>query len=54
VDNENGSVDSPDHLVKKGKDLEQKMESLIFKMNMFIVVVVSVVVGAVLMYVLMK
>jgi hypothetical protein len=54
VDDENGSINSPDRPVKKGKDLERKMESLIFKMNMFIIVVVSVVVGVVLMYVLMK
>jgi len=38
---------------KKGKELE-KMESLIWQMNMFIACVVCLVVGCVLMYVVRK
>ena len=39
---------------KKRDELEQKMESLIWKMNMFFVCVVCVVVGCVFMYAVMK
>ena len=39
---------------KKGKELEEKMESLIWQMNMFIACVVCFVVGCVLMYVVRK
>ena len=53
MDHEDISVDSPNGDNNR-KDLEQKMETLIWKMNMFIVCVVSVVFGAILMYVAMK
>jgi len=46
-------VDSPNG-DKKGKELEEKMESLIWQMNMFIACVVCFVVGCVLMYVVRK
>ena len=39
---------------KKRDELEQKIESLIWKMNMFFVCVVCVVVGCVFMYAVMK
>ena len=45
---EEGSVDSPNGDTKK-KNLEQKLENLKLKMNMFIVCVVCVVLGCVLM-----
>ena len=38
----------------KKKNLEQKLENLKWKMNMFIVCVVCVVLGCVLMYAVMK
>ena len=41
---EEGSVDSPNGDTKK-KNLEQKLENLKWKMNMFIVCVVCVVLG---------
>ena len=50
---EEGSVDSPNGDTKK-KNLEQKLENLKWKMNMFIVCVVCVVLGCVLMYAVMK
>jgi len=39
---------------KKGKELEEKMESLIWQMNMFIASGICFVVGCVLMYVVRK
>ena len=53
LDEEEGSVDSPNGNTKK-KNLEQKLENLKWKMNMFIMCVVCVVLGCVLMYVVMK
>ena len=44
LDEEEGSVDSPNGDTKK-KNLEQKLENLKWKMNMFIVCVVYVVLG---------
>ena len=52
LDEEEGSVDSPNGGTKK-KNLEQKLENLKWKMNMFIVCVVCVVLGCVLMYAVM-
>ena len=46
-------MDSPNGDTKK-KNLEQKLENLKWKMNMFIVCVVYVVLGCVLMYVVKK
>ena len=53
LDEEEGLVDSPNGVTEK-KNLEQKLENLKWKMNMFIVCVVCVVLGCVLMYVVMK
>ena len=53
LDEEEGSVDSPNGDTKK-KNLEQKLENLKWKMNMFIVCVVYVVFGCDLMYAVMK
>ena len=53
LDEEEGSVDSPSGDTKK-KNLEQKLENLKWKMNLFIVCVVCVVLGCVLMYAVMK
>ena len=50
LDEEEGLVDSPNGDTKK-KNLEQKLENLKWKMNMFIV---CVVLGCVLMYAIMK
>ena len=50
LDEEEGSVDSPNGDTKK-KNLEQKLENLKWKTNMFIV---CVVLGCVLMYAIMK
>ncbi|CAD6245037.1 unnamed protein product [Miscanthus lutarioriparius] len=50
---EEGSMDSPNIDTKK-KILEQKLEILKWKMNMFIVCVVCVVLGCVLMYAVIK
>ena len=52
LDEEEGSVDSPNGDTKK-KNLEQKLENLKWKMNLFIVCVVCVVLGCVLMYAVM-
>jgi len=54
VDHEDVLVDSPNGPDNNRKDLEHKMETLIWKMNMFIVCVISVVFGSVVMYVAMK
>ena len=54
MDHEDVSVDSPNGPDNNRKDLEHKMETLIWKMNMFIVCVISVVFGSVVMYVAMK
>ena len=53
LDEEEGLVDSPNGVTEK-KNLEQKLENLMWKMNMFIVCVVYVVFGCDLMYVVMK
>ena len=53
ADEEESSVPIPT-VEKKRDELEQKMESLIWKMNMFFVCVVCVVVGCVFMYAVMK
>ena len=53
LDEEEGSVDSPNGDTKK-KNLEQKLENLKWKMNMFIMCVVCVVLGCVPMYAIMK
>ena len=50
---EEGSVDRPNGDTKK-KNLEQKLENLKWKMNMFIVCVVCVVLGCVMIYAIMK
>ena len=52
LEEEEGLVDSPNGDTKK-KNLEQKLENLKWKMNMFIVCVVCVVLGCVLMYAVM-
>ena len=54
MDHEDVSVDSPNGPDNNMKDLEHKMKTLIWKMNMFIVCVISVVFGSVVMYVAMK
>ena len=51
--NEEASVDNPNG-DKQRKELEQKLENLMWKTNMFIVCVVCVVFGFVLMYGVMK
>jgi len=53
VVNEEASVDNPNG-DKQRKELEQKLENLMWKTNMFIVCVVCVVFGFVLMYGVMK
>ena len=53
VDEEESSVHNP-NVEKNRNELEQKMESLIWKINMFFVCVVCVVVGCVFMYAVMK
>ena len=53
LDEEEGSMDSPNGDTKK-KNLEQKLENLKWKMNMFIVCIVCVVLGCVLMYDVIK
>ena len=50
LDEEEGSVDSPNGDTKN-KNLEQKLENLKWKMNMFII---CVVLGCILMYAIMK
>ena len=45
---------TPPNGEKNRNELEQKMEALIWKMNMFFVCVVCVVVGCVFMYAVMK
>lgn len=53
LEDEEGAVDSA-NVGNQSKELEQKMEKLIRKMNMFIVLVVAVSFGCVLMYASMK
>ena len=53
MEEEESSVHCPNG-EKNRTELEQKMESLMWKMNMFFVCVVYVLVGCVFMYVVMK
>jgi len=53
MDEEESSVHNP-NVEKNRNELEQKTESLIWKINMFFVCVVCVVVGCVFMYAVMK
>jgi hypothetical protein len=50
---EEGSVGSPD-VDQQRKELEHKLEKLMWKMNIFIACVVCVVFGCVVMYAVMK
>ena len=53
VEEEESSVHCPNS-EKNRIELEQKMESMMWKMNMFFVSVVCVLVGSLFMYVVMK